>query len=174
MGKKKFGILAIFVFAGLCSVPLSAGSQWDITLGIPYHMGVVFEGEATSAFSDYLIVLPEVKWGYYWGPEVFHVGVGFRLWTLLLESAVYPNISIESQLGNFVINANIGGWTFLVFGLYNDIGFSNFFLPDFSIAYRFGKKKIFSLGTGVMFFVAPDIVDNGYAFIGTAFARWSF
>ena len=96
------------------------------------------------------------------------------MWTLVIESAIYPIISLESNLGDFVINANVGGGVFLFFGLYNQFEAAGVFLPELSVAYRLGKKKRFSLGTGVMFVFAPEAVQmDEFAFVGTAFARWT-
>ena len=153
----------------------SAQSQWDIGLNIPYYAGIQTDSGDLGTFSEYLVLLPDVRWNYYFGSEAIHFGAGLRLWTLVLESALYPIISVESYLGDFVLNANFGGGAFLFFGLYNHVDFGAVFLPEVSVAYRLGKKKRFSLGTGVLFLIAPEVGDlDEFAFIGTGFARWTF
>lgn len=164
-------LLLIVIAAGYAA----ADSQWDISINVPYYTGARSSSGDLGVFAGYAFLLPDVKWNYYFGPEWLHFGMGLRLWTLVVESAVYPIISLESNLGNFVLNANLGGGAFLLFGVYNDAIFSTTFLPEFTVAYRLGKKKIFSIGTGVLFLFAPSqaSLDN-FIFTGTAFARWTF
>ena len=153
----------------------SAESQWDITLNVPYYVGIESSSGDLSEFSQYLFLIPDVKWHYYFGSEKIHFGMGLRLFTLILETAVYPIISLESNLGNFVINASFGGGLFLFFGLHNAFEADAVFLPELSVAYRLGKRKIFSLGTAGTFVLAPSASSmSDFAFVGTAFARWTF
>ena len=173
--KKWISLIVLFTLFLAVAGQASAQSQWDISLSVPYYVGLKTSEGDVGEFSQYMFLLPDVKWNYFFGPEWLHVGAGLRLWTLVIESAIYPIISLESNLGNFVINANIGGGVFLFFGLYNDVVAESVFLPEISVAYRLGKKKRFSLGTGGMFVFAPGALEmNEFAFIGTAFARWTF
>lgn len=165
-------IIIIITFLSIYTFSVAADSQWDISLNVPYYAGIETEVGGIGEFSNYLFLLPEVKWNYYWGSEQFHVGVGMRLFTLLIESAVYPIISLESNVGNFVFNANVGGGIFLLFGVVNSIETSSLIIPDISVAYRFGKKKIFSVGTGATFLISPEF--DGLAFMGTGFVRATF
>ncbi len=177
MNKSKKWICLVVFFALFLAVAgqASAQSQWDITLNVPYYVGLKTSEGDVGEFSQYMFLLPDVKWNYFFGPEWLHVGAGLRLWTLVIESAIYPIISLESNLGNFVINANVGGGVFLFFGLLNQFEAAGVFLPEISVAYRLGKKKRFSLGAGAMFAFAPEVADmENFAFIGTAFARWTF
>ncbi len=138
-------------------------------------MGLKSSTGDVGDFSQYMFLIPDVKWNYYFGPEWLHFGVGLHLWTLIIESGLYPILSLESNLGNFVLNANVGGGAFLFFGLLNDAAAEAVFLPELSVAYRLGKKKAFRIGTGVMLIMAPNALSmNDFAFVGTAFARWTF
>ena len=167
-------IVLITIFLAI-SAQVNADSQWDITLSVPYYAGLKSSSGDMGTFSQYLFLIPDVKWNYYFGPEWLHFGMALRLWTLLVESSIYPIISLESNLGNFVINANVGGGLLAFFGLANDFVADAIFIPELSVAYRLGKKKQFSLGTGVLFIIAPNVVElEGTAFVGTAFARWTF
>jgi len=97
------------------------------------------------------------------------------MYSVVVESMIYPVISLESILGDFVIDARFGGGLIFLFGLETQFIADAIFLPELSVAYRLGKKKIFQLGTGATFVVAPITSDiGGFTFIGTAFARWSF
>ncbi|MDF1568665.1 MAG: hypothetical protein P1P77_11665 [Spirochaetaceae bacterium] len=170
---RRFVFLAAFLL--IAALGASAQSQWDINLTIPYYAGVQSNSGNLGTFTDYLFLMPNVKWSYYFGTETLHFGPGLQLWTLIFESALYPTLSLESNLGDFVLNASFGGGAFLFFGLVNDGAFESVFLPELSVAYRLGKRKIFSVGTGVMFLIAPGTADlDEFAFIGSAFARWTF
>ena len=169
----RFAVLLTLLLIAAAGV--SAESQFDITLNVPYYTGLKSSTGDVGDFSQYMFLVPDVKWNYYFGPEWLHFGVGLRLWTIIIESGLYPILSLESNLGNFVINANVGGGTFLFFGLLNDVVAEAVFLPELSVAYRLGKKKAFRIGTGVMLIVAPMAVSmNDFVFVGTAFARWTF
>ncbi|RKX78869.1 MAG: hypothetical protein DRP70_04100 [Spirochaetes bacterium] len=170
----RFAVLLTLLLVATAGV--NAESQWDITLNVPYYAGLKSSTGDIGDFSQYMFLIPDVKWNYYFGPEWLHFGVGLRLWSLVLESSIYPILSLESNLGNFVINANIGGGLILFFGLANDFLADAVFIPEVSVAYRLGKKKRFSIGTGALFIVAPNVVglENSSAFVGTAFARWTF
>lgn len=165
--------LIIFIsFLTIFSFSIFAESQWDISLSFPYYAGIETDDGGVGEFSDYLFVMPDVKWNYYFGSEQLHFGVGMRLWTLLIESAMYPIVSVESNIGNWVFNANVGGGVFLLFGIVNSLETSSLVIPDISVAYKFGKKKIFSVGTGAMFLLSPEF--DGLAFVGTGFVRATF
>lgn len=175
MSNHRLHLALLIVLLLVISSQLHAGSQWDITLSVPYYAGVKSSDGNVGEFSNYLFLVPDVQWHYYWGSDKFHFGPGVRLFTLVIESAIYPIFSLESVLGGFVINAQFGGGVFLLFGLHNQAAAEVLFLPEISVAYRFGKKKRFSVGTAAMFVVASDeIINNGFAFIGTGFVRWTF
>ncbi len=173
---KKFRMVFLLILILTAAGNLSAESQWDITLNVPYYTGLKSSTGSVGDFSQYLFLVPDVKWNYFFGPEWLQFGVGVRLWTLVLESAIYPIVSLESNLGNFVINANIGGGLVAFFGLANDFIADAVFFPEVSVAYRLGKKKQFSIGTGALIIIAPNAsgLENDAAFVGTAFVRWTF
>ncbi len=172
--KKRLSLVAILILFLVIAGQANADSQWDITLSVPYYAGLRSSTGDVGEFAEFLFLVPDVQWHYYWGSEKIHFGPGIRLWTLVLQSAIYPVFSVESNLGNFVLNASVGGGLFGFFGLYNQFAAEWLFLPDFSVAYRLGKRKIFSLGTGAMIIIAPDAVQfESLGFVGTVFARWT-
>ena len=87
-----------------------AESQFDIGMNVPYYAGLRTTDFGTvGQFNKYLFVIPDVKWHWYFGTESVRLGPGLRMWTLILQSTIYPQISFEAVLGDFVINAGIGG-----------------------------------------------------------------
>ena len=166
--------LIIILFTAAAGMAF-ADSQWDIALNVPYHMGIYTDNGDFSSMTDGIYPLPSVEWHWYFGSDILHFGPGLKLWTVVLESALYPVVSVESNLGDFVINASFGGGAFLLFGALTTVDAASIFLPEVSVAYRLGKQKRFSLGAGAIFFIAPGIADtDGFGFIGTALARFTF
>lgn len=173
--KQFFGfkkIIMVFPLLTIFLSPVLADSQWDISLNVPFYVGLESDDSDVGEFSEYLFLLPDVKWNYYFGSEKLHLGVGCRVWTLLIESVMYPIVSLESNLGNFVLNANVGGGAFFMFGLLNCIVPGLLIIPDFSVAYRLGKKKEVSLGAGVTLFLSPPFCD--VSFMGSGFLRFTY
>ena len=151
-----------------------ADSQWDIALNVPYYMGVSTDNGDFGSLTDGFYPVPSVEWHHYFGSETLHFGPGLKLWTLIVETAVYPVVTMESVLGDFVLNASIGGGAFLMLGVYSGVPFESLFLPEISVSYRMGKKKRFSLGAGTVFFIAPGVADlDEFGFAGTALARFT-
>jgi hypothetical protein len=90
-----------------------------------------------------------------------NAGIGVKGYSLLIESVIWPVIYAELDLSPFVINANVGGLGFLWFGIIPDIngfGTSSVIIPDFHIAYKFGKT--FRLGIGAMALTGIDGLEG--------------
>ncbi len=171
MKRLVFIVLLLGVVGGFAS----AQSQWDLTLMVPYYNGLRMADGTVGEFASYAFVIPEVKWNYYFGAEWLRFGLGLKMWTALVISGITPIISLESNLNNFIINLNVAGGLFGFFGFVNYFLMDPIFVPELSLAYRFGKNKIFSLGLGALFFIAPFTSNlDIFSFSGTAFARWTF
>ena len=174
MGKKTVIVGLVVVLLG-AALPAAADSQVDIGLHIPYYIGVEAaddEGDAGAAL-DYAFLVPDLKYNYFFNEGGVKLGVGARLFTVILESFAYPIVTVETDVGPFVLSGHVGGGAFLFFGLYNDFNTANIYMPEATIAYRFSQS--FSVGTGAMLFFAPDTADfDNFAYIGHVFARFTF
>lgn len=172
MGRKITLIGLVLVLMGT-ALPLAADSQVDIGLHIPYHIGIKTEDGDADAALDYAFLVPDLKYNYFFNETGIKLGVGARLFTIILESMVYPIVTLETDVGPFTLSGHVGGGVFLFFGLINDIGTGNYYIPEISVAYRFSES--FSVGTGAGFFFAPEAADfNNFAYIGDVFARFTF
>ncbi len=150
------------------------GSQWDIYLHVPYYIGIHTDNDDLGSSLDYAFLVPEVNWHYYFGSDILHLGIGADLFTLILESMAMPSVAVESFMGPLVLNARVSGGAFLFFGLVNDFTTESLFFPEASVAYRFGEKKTFGVGTSIKLMIAPDVADiDNFAYIGTIYARWT-
>lgn len=174
MGRKKRLVLVCVMLVLLLGsvMQLQADMQIDIGVNAPYYLGVTTEDDDAGDLLDYLFLFPDVKlnWLYDVGPV--RLGGGARLFTVILQSAVYPILTVEADVGPVVLNANVGGGLFLLFGLYTAIETSAVFLPELTAAYRFNDS--FSVGTGALFLFAPEVADlSTFAYVGTVFARFT-
>jgi hypothetical protein len=176
MRKRVLIAVLALVIALAAAMPLfSQGEgQTDITLHIPYKFGIVAEGTDYSAFTQYAFLLPEVRMTYYFGGETVKFGPGVRLLTFIIESMAYPLVSLELDFDPIVLNANIGGYAFVFFGLLNDLQTGQIYLPEVSAAYKL--TDTFQVGTGAILFIAPEAASatENFGYIGTVFARFSF
>ena len=105
--------------------------------------------------SKYFIPVPDAFFGYQASLGPLKVGGGLRAITIIIESIAWPYAYAELNLSSIVINAGIGGGAFMVFGLINHADTLNLFIPDISIAYKFGDT--FRMGIGAMGFTNKDM-----------------
>ncbi len=172
MGRKITVIALVLVLMG-AALPLAADSQVDIGLHIPYYIGIETEDEDAGAALDYAFLVPDLKYNYFFNESGIRVGIGARLFTVILESMAYPIVTVETDIGQFRLSGHVGGGAFLFFGLFNSIETGQIILPEVSVAYRFSES--FSIGTGAGFFFAPEVGDfNNFAYVGDVFARFTF
>jgi len=172
MGKKTVIIGLVVILLG-AALPAAADSQVDIGLHIPYYIGIETEDEDAGAALDYAFLVPDLKYNYFLNESGIRLGVGVRLFTVILESMVYPIVTVETDIGQFRLSGHVGGGAFLFFGLFNSIETGQIVLPEVSVAYRFSES--FSIGTGAGFFFAPEVGDfNNFAYVGDVFARFTF
>ena len=172
MGKKTVIIGLVVILLG-AALPAAADSQVDIGLHIPYYIGIETEDEDAGAALDYAFLVPDLKYNYFLNESGIRLGVGVRLFTVILESMVYPIVTVETDIGQFRLSGHVGGGAFLFFGLFNSIETGQIVLPEVSVAFRFSES--FSIGTGAGFFFAPEVGDfNNFAYVGDVFARFTF
>ena len=166
-----FGLILVLMGTAL---PLGADSQVDIGLHVPYHIGLKTDDDSEGDTAlDYVFLVPDLKYNYFFNESGIKLGGGVRLFTIIIESVVYPIVTLESDVGPFTLSGHIGGGIFLLFGVINDIGIGHYYLPELSVAYRFSET--FSIGTGAGFFFAPEATDlSNYAYVGDIFARLTF
>ena len=164
-------VILILVLAIVAIGPVVADSQVDIGVNIPTAIGLTYRdpdtGETVSV-SDELrirIPIPDLMYNYYFGFDNLKIGVGARVWSVLLITAGYPIVSAELQVGPLLANAHIGGG---IFG-YTSIGGSGIesgrvFLPEISALFRFNDW--FALGAGFLGIMVPELTTEGMG--------WSF
>ncbi len=165
--KKTFFLILILAF--LMTSGVFAQFRLDMGLKIPVKMGVHFSdlssGEDTSVdiLDKYTFLVPEVTGSYQVSLGPVNMGAGIQLYTFILESIAWPIVFAEIDLSPIVINAKIGGFGFLVFGLYNDGVTGNVLIPDINAAFKLGKSL--RIGLGVMGFTGKEFNSDAVPYL---------
>ena len=174
---KRFVLIVMLV--ALASAPAFAQWRLDVGVDIPRGVGAMFEGnvevpqETIDFFNNYFFPFPEAALHYQMDLGLIRAGVGVRAFTLILETAIWPNAFAEVILGPVAIEAQVGGGLFGLIGLYNSIQTGALFFPDLSAWVLLGKQKNFRLGIGAMGFYLPEVTTEGMGlayYIGGKFA----
>ncbi|MFW6288588.1 MAG: hypothetical protein ACOC2Q_02290 [Spirochaetota bacterium] len=161
-------LLVLLLLSVAIIAPVAADSQIDIGINVPVAIRFSFEGEQVSERLPFYIPVPDLMFNYYFTDSPVKLGVGARVWTLILITGAYPIASVEYESDRLLLNAHIGGG---VFGYltpvpeYSGIETGRVFLPEISAAYRF--TDWFSLGAAVLGVWVPDLTEDrgmGYLF----------
>ena len=148
-----FGIIILMVIPGVfAQIRLDLAIEVPVILGVKAESDNVDINESINVLNDIgTFVLPTGMAAYQIPVGPVNAGIGIKGYSLLIESVVWPVIYAELDLSPFVIHANVGGLQFLWFGIIPDINGlkgSSVIIPDFHVAYKFGKT--FRLGIGAM------------------------
>jgi hypothetical protein len=177
MKKKIFVVLAALVL--LLSAAAVAGAQvrLDVDINDPIYFGYSASGVQQGVWNNYpYIPIPDVKLMYQFPLGPINVGAGVRVFSLIVENFLYPELYGELDLGKLTVNASIGGLEFLMFGLLTSVvseaiggatlsGYQPIVLTDLSVAYKL--NDIFRLSGGALM-VSP--FQGGAGGIFDAFA----
>ncbi|MFP4375954.1 MAG: hypothetical protein ACLFP4_02820 [Spirochaetales bacterium] len=147
--------LVIFLaLIGLAATPLVAQFRADIGLNVPWRLGVRanstetgLESESLNVLDSVFLVLPEVSLSYTGRVGPVTIGGGFRGFTFIVQSLLYPHLFAEVELGQVVAGLSVGGGVFPFIGLYNSIETGGIFIPDLKAHVKLGET--FRLGGGV-------------------------
>ena len=167
-------IIILVLLAGVAIVPVVADSQVDIGVEVPVsYGGLTFDGESVSEQLPFHIPLPDLMYNYFFEVGPVKLGIGARVWTLLIVTGAYPIVSAEFETDRLIVNAHIGGGVFgyvTIFPEISGIETGRVFLPEVSAAFRLNDW--FSLGAGALGVYVPELTDEGMAFLINVFGRF--
>jgi hypothetical protein len=145
---KKF--VVVVVLAALCLVAVPAQVRLDIGVDIPLRISAVTEGSELAEGFDVPYTLPFPSAGLYYtfGAGPVDIGLGARMYSLILLSAIWPNVIAELELGPAVLEAQLGGGAFMFFGVISEVQTGSVFIPDLSAWFKLGKTL--RVGAGAM------------------------
>ena len=145
---KKYMVIVVLI--ALCLVSVSGQTRLDLGIDIPLRISAVVEGSELADGVDVPYTLPFPSAGLYYtfGAGPLNLGVGARMYSLILLSALWPNVIAEMDLGPAVLQAQLGGGAFMFFGLVSEIHAGAVFIPDLSVWFKLGRTL--RLGGGAM------------------------
>lgn len=155
---KKFLVFAILATLGL--VAISAQVRLDLGIDIPLHISAVVEGSdlAEGGNVPYTLPFPSAGLYYTFGAGPLNLGVGARMYSVVLLSALWPNVIAELELGRAVLQAQVGGGAFMFFGLISSTQTGAVFIPDLSAWLKLGKTL--RVGAGAMGLFIEEFADT--------------
>jgi hypothetical protein len=155
---KKF--VVVVVLAALCLVAVPAQVRMDIGVDIPLHISAVVEGSELVDGEDIPYTLPFPSAGLYYtfGAGPVDIGLGARMYSLILLSAIWPNVIAELELGPAILEAQLGGGAFMFFGLVSSVQTGSVFIPDLSAWFKLGKTL--RIGAGAMGLFIDELADT--------------
>lgn len=166
-------LAAAGVLAVLGIFPLASQIQFDIGLNVPIFAGLVTEEETYEELLEYAVLVPDVKMHYFWGDETFRIGAGFRAYTLILMSLMYPTVTAEADVSNFRFTGSVGGGAFLAFGLVSDFATAQVWLPEVSAAYKVNDWLHVGAGATALAVFNDSIFTNTVPYAAYGFVRFS-
>ena len=159
------GFIAVTMLFGGATVA-TADFRMDIDIPWWLHLGLSDELENqlgaefdTVDISEFLVIVPNLQAYYMFHTDLVDIGVGARIYTVLLANFLYPSAMAELHLGRFDVNLNVGGLA----GLFVAIGptVETFTGPwismDLSAGYR--VTDWFRVGLGAFAVAHTDFID---------------
>jgi hypothetical protein len=179
MNKKLFTIVLAALLVLGAAGSASAQLRLDMDVNVPAYVGFTAGGTATGAWNQFFIPFPDAQLSYQFALGPVRLGAGVRVFTLIIESFLYPEVYAELDLKPLVLSAKVGGLGILEFGLLTDVlsaaglsnlsGFQSIVFPDLSIAYS--VNDWFRIAAG-LFVIAPFGADLGGIFGNNLFAGY--
>jgi hypothetical protein len=145
---KRKWIIAVAVVAMLVGGAAVASAQFRMDIDVPWYLYVGLSPDleadldtefGTTDISKFAVVIPNIQMYYMFGGNLLQIGVGARIYTVLIMNFLYPSIVGEVHLGRFDINLNIGGLVGVLFGLgptFETTPSAGWFTADLSAGYR--------------------------------------
>lgn len=178
---KKKALIALVVVLLLCAGALNVSAQvrlegnlsWPVLGGIKLDSSIYGSSGSSVDLSQYHLLLPDFRIYYQFGDGILRGGIGARVYSLIIESIIYPEAFIEVELTPIVLEASLGGYVFGVFGLYNNVTTAQLMIPDLNVGWAIAPW--FRLGAGVLMFAPLNgNWSQNFGYIGYIGARFIF
>ena len=165
---KKIWVVALVAAVMLLAGATSASAGFRMDIDIPWYLHVdlspQLEADLGAEFggadiAQYAVVVPNIQMYYMFGGNMLQVGVGIRLYTVLIMNFLYPSLVAELQLGRFDVNLNAGGLAGVLLGLgptFETVT-GPWMTMDLSAGYRL--TDWFRIGVGAFAIVHKDYLD---------------
>ncbi|UCF97552.1 MAG: hypothetical protein JSV89_20620 [Spirochaetaceae bacterium] len=160
-------IVLVVALIAIIALPAFSQLRLDVGVDVPMNIYAVGGGEIQSSsevgdfLKSHILPFPEAGLYYQFSAGPIRIAPGVRVFTFILESALWPNVMLELALEPVFIQAQVGGLLFLFFGLANQAEFGQVFFPDLSIWIGLGKERRFRLGGGLLGMYFPELTTEG-------------
>lgn len=166
-------LVLLLIAATLAAAPVFSQSQVDIGINVPAQIGISIDGESVTDQIPFRIPVPDLMYNYFFLDGDLSIGVGARLWTLILISGGYPIVSAQLEIDRVVLNAHIGGGVFAYFSPFPEgsgIQTGDVFFPEVSAMFRLTDS--FSIGVSALGVLVPELTDD-FGYTINAVARFT-
>jgi hypothetical protein len=158
----------------------NAQLRLDADVNVPIYAGYSAAGVSQGAWNSYFIPFPDIQLVYQFGLGPVSLGAGVRVFSVIIENFLYPQVTAEVTLDRFVAYAGVGGFAFLEFGLISSLlqeaagvstltGFHNVMLSDLGVGVKLNDW--FRLNAGV-YVISPFDKTIGGVFQNNVFAGY--
>jgi len=150
--------------------------RMDIDVNVPFSASLVSDvmsiNGGTSAASTsipFTFVIPDIKALGQADLGIVRLGGGVRLFSVILETILFPEVFAEVKLGPVAANLSLGGYAYGFFGLYSNLHFWNVMTIDASVG--FDVTNWFRAQAGFFGLTPFDDMNN---FVGVVYAGGKF
>ena len=123
---KRTWIVVAVVVVMLLGGATAASAQFRLDIDIPWYLQVSLSEDlenqlnadfGTVDIAQYAVVIPNLQAYYMFDTSLLSVGVGARIYTVLLMNFLYPTVVGEVRFGKIDVNLNVGGLAGALIGL---------------------------------------------------------
>ena len=164
--KKILLVAALLSLLAVGTISAQPAVQFRMDANLSWAIGFfsVTGNTVTGSFSDILklaIIVPEFDAYAQLNLDVVRLGIGFRLFTLILESVIIPDIFCELNFDPLVIRLGVSGGALIPFGIFPlDPVFGPTFAPDIYVGFKIAE--IFRIGAGCTMIVSLENTDIAF------------
>jgi len=164
-------IILVVAFVAILASPAFSQLRLDLGVDVPMQIWAVGGGEIHSDsdigqfLRDHILPFPEAGLYYQFEVGPLRLAPGVRVFTLIFESMLWPNLMAELAIDRVFIQAQLGGLFFLFFGLANQAEYGEVFFPDLSFWIGLGEERRFRLGGGFLGMYWPELTTEGMAVV---------
>lgn len=161
MNRKRLFISIALAFVALSIQAQEAkgpGLRLDVGVDVPFTFGAILEGtsfEGSDIFIEYILPFPTASLNYFVPVGPLRIGGGIRGYTFIVETVFWPNLVTEFQLGPLVIQGQIGGGAFILFGILSTIQSGKVFFPDLAVYYQHNRIRFGAGALGIFVEALP-------------------
>ncbi len=178
---RKKGLIALIALVLLAGAAFEASAQMrlDADVNVPIYLGYSVGGVQDGAWNQYFIPFPDVQFGYQFGLGPVSIIPGVRVFTVIIENFLYPQLTAELTLDRFVAHVGVGGFLLVEFGLLTSLlqsagintltGWHNVLLSDVGVALK--ANDWFQIAAGV-FIISPFDSSIGGVLENNVFAGY--